>query len=147
MSFLQADNGVNSQTWSINISTRLLSLNYRPRRWKPQPQSESESLTCHGFYDNSEVSSPVCQGDVTSTLFQMSNSLQVAPSRLGELCGVGFKENNTVQNCNIYLLRANSWTEQNFNRCCQKQGSPQIWPSNRTKVTHKNENYFTLNRR
>ncbi len=35
----------------------------------------------------------------------MSNSLQVGPSWLGELCGVSYKENNTVQKYTIYLLK------------------------------------------
>lgn len=39
----------------------------------------------------------------------MSNSLQVSPSWLGELCGMGWKENNKVENGTIYLLNDSSW--------------------------------------
>lgn len=33
----------------------------------------------------------------------MSNSLQVGPSWLGELCGVGCKDNNTVKNISVFI--------------------------------------------
>lgn len=48
--------------------------------------------TYHGFNDNSEVSLSISQGYITSTMFQMSNSLQVGPPRLGELCVMGYRE-------------------------------------------------------
>lgn len=47
-----------------------------------------DGRTCHGLYDDGEVSFSISQSDVTSTSGQMSDRLQVAPAGLGELCGV-----------------------------------------------------------
>lgn len=55
-------------------------------------QKKKENKTYHGFNDNSEVSLSISQGHITSTMFQMSNSLQVGPPRLGELCVMGYRE-------------------------------------------------------
>lgn len=57
-------------------------------------QKEKKIKNYHGFNDNSEVSLPISQGYITSTLCQMSNSLQVGPSRLGELRVMGYRKNN-----------------------------------------------------
>lgn len=45
--------------------------------------------TDHGFYYNSEVSVTVGQGNITSPVYQMPNGLQIGPSWLAKLGGVG----------------------------------------------------------
>lgn len=61
-------------------------------------QMIKNSLTCHCFYDHSEVSFAISQGYVASTMCQMSYSLQVGPSWLGELCGMGYKKRGITVN-------------------------------------------------
>lgn len=60
--------------------------------------------THHGFYDDSEVSNPVCQSDVTPSLNQMSYSLQVCPSGLCKLGGVSYVQEEDVYIQNMVQL-------------------------------------------
>lgn len=53
-------------------------------------------VTCHGFYDDGEVSLAVSQGYVAASCSQVSYSLQVAPSWLDELSGVSCSNNNHI---------------------------------------------------
>lgn len=57
---------------------------------------KGKSQTCHCFYDNSEISFSVSQGNITPSLVQVSNSLEVGPSWLCKLCGMGYRKNNTT---------------------------------------------------